>query len=613
MGIAYALTEIPEKPNDFATQQDNVYYWSDGTRMARTGWINRQEMPLEKVPEDVRWAVLAAENASFYSDPGISPSGILRALSRMVSGGQTQGGSTITQQYVKNVYLSQDQTFSRKFTEMLLAVKMDNNFTKDEILEGYLNTSWFGRGTYGIQRASQAYYGKDVSRLNASEGAFLASLLKGAGLYDPTLGPENRERAVERWEWTLDRMVEIGRLSPAERAKYKTFPEPTETTGGRTDLSGQRGYLTELAKSYVVRVGKVPEKDFDHGGYQIYTTFDRAKTEALEEAVTEERKKLDTEERESDGFVKTGAATVAGDGRITALYGGPGYFKQGFNEANAVVVPAGSAFAPVVYAAALTDGVVRERDADRRPVTPSTPYNGQHNATVTTPEGPYWDRGGKIFQGRNDGEKDWGSSITLRGAMVNSVNSAILQLGMDVGLDRLRVHARKAGLLPSSIGPQVPALALGNSTPSAIRMAAVYSTFAAGGVNASPHSVTRVTKNGSGVALPEPATRRAFSADVSAKVTDALRGVVAEGTGRDARIPGLRPAGKTGTTEDNTAAWFVGYTEDEATAVSMYRMDLRKLELMPLDGVAGHTSETQGHPMPLDIWRNYTEAVAARP
>jgi len=610
VAVAYWQTDIPESPNSFATQQDNVFYWADGTRMARTGWVNRQEMPLEKVPEDVRWAVLAAENASFYSDPGISPSGILRAVSRMVGGGETQGGSTITQQYVKNVYLTQDQTLTRKFQEMLLALKMDNTFSKNEILEGYLNTSWFGRGTYGIQRAAQAYYGKEVSQLNASEGAFLASLLKGAALYDPTLGPENHERAVERWKWTLDRMVEIGKLSPAERARYTEFPEPTEATGGRIDLDGQRGYLAELAKSYVIRSGKVSEKDFDLGGYQIYTTFDRRKTETLEKAVRDARGELDPEKRKADRFVRTGAATVAADGRILALYGGPGFFKQGFNESNAVTVPAGSAFAPFVYASALTDGVVRERDAPRQPVTPLTPYNGQHNASVMTPEGPYWDRNGRVVKGRNDGGRDWGASIPLRYAMVNSVNSTFLQLGMDVGLDRLRKHAADAGLLPSSLGPQVPAFALGNSTPSAIRMATAYGTFAAQGVRSEPYSVVRATRNGSEIALPRPRPRRAFSAEVSAQVTDALRGVVEEGTGRPARVPGLRAAGKTGTTEDNTAAWFVGYTGKEATAVVLYRMDLRRLELLPLDGVAGHTGEAPGSPLPAAIWKDYMTATA---
>ncbi|MER6997153.1 transglycosylase domain-containing protein [Streptomyces sp. NPDC000410] len=613
VAIAYWQTEIPENPNSFATQQNNIYYWADGTEMSRTGWVSRQEMPLEKVPEDVRWAVLAAENAGFYSDPGVSPTGMLRALSRMVGGGETQGGSTITQQYVKNVYLSQEQTMSRKFTEMLLAVKMENAYSKDEILEAYLNTSWFGRGTYGIQRASQAYYGKEVSQLNASEGAFLASLLKGAGLYDPTLGPENRERAVERWRWTLDRMVEIGKLSPAERATYTTFPEPTEKTGGRTKVSGQQGYLVDLAKASVTRTGKISEKDFDLGGYQIYTTFDKTRTAALEKSVLESRKKLDPKKRTSDQYVRTGAATVATDGRILAIYGGPGALEQGFNESNAVTVPAGSAFSPFVYAAALTDGVVAQRDAPRRPVTPSTVYNGQHNASLMTPEGPYWDRNGKVVKGKNDGGKNWGSHITLRNAMVNSVNSTFLQLGMDVGLDRVSKHAQNAGLLPSSLGRQVPGFALGNSTPSAIRMATAYGTFAAHGIRSEPYSVLRLTRNGSTIDLPERRTGRAFSPTVSDNVTDALRGVVAEGTGRAAQVSGVQAAGKTGTTEDNKAAWFVGYTAKEATAVVLYRMDLRKLELLSLDGVAGSTSKAPGHAMPVDIWRDYTKTVAARP
>ncbi|WP_176733163.1 transglycosylase domain-containing protein [Streptomyces agglomeratus] len=612
LAVAYWRTDIPADLNSFATQQDNIYYWADGSKMARTGWVSRQEMPLDKVPEDVRWAVLAAENASFYEDPGISPSGIMRAVTRMAGGGETQGGSTITQQYVKNAYLSQDQTFSRKFTEMMLALKVDNKFSKDEILEGYLNTSWFGRGTYGIQRASQAYYGKEASQLNASEGAFLASLLKGAGLYDPELGGGNRARAEERWKWTLDRMVEIGRLSPAERAEFTEFPEPTQVTGGRTDLSGQQGYLVEVAKSYVTRNGKLSDAEFDLGGLQIYTTFDKKKTEALDKSVRAARAKLDPKERKADTYVRTGATTIGTDGKILALYGGPGFLKQGFNESNAVTVPAGSAFAPFVYAAALTDGVLRDRDGPRLPVTPASLYNGQHNASVMTPEGPYWDRNGKIVKGKNDGGKSWGSSISLDTAMVNSVNSPFLQLGMDVGLDRVRHHAQNAGLLPSSLGRQVPAFSLGNSTPSAIRMATAYGTFAAGGMRTEPYSVVRVTRNGNGIPLPAVRPRRAFTAEVSRQVTEALKGVVERGTAVKAQVPGLRPAGKTGTTEDNKAAWFVGYTEREATAVVLYRMDLRKLDLLPLDGVAGSDTEP-GSPLPVDIWRDYMTAVAARP
>ncbi|MEU0167717.1 transglycosylase domain-containing protein [Streptomyces iakyrus] len=286
LGSAYAVTDIPDNLNSYATQQDNVYFWSDGTPMARTGWVRRQAMPLEDIPEDVRDAVLAAENASFYSDPGISLSGLGRALWRTVGQGETQGGSTITQQYVKNVYLNQDRSVGRKFTEAMLALKLDNQMSKDDILEGYLNTSWFGRGTYGIQRAAQAYYGKDVGDLDVSEAAFLASLLKGAGLYDPALSQANHDRAVERWSWILDRMAETGTLSKAERALYTKFPEPLKRAPG-FDTGKQSDYLVELAARYAKKAAHLSDKEFDFGGFQIYTTFDRKQESALTDAVAE--------------------------------------------------------------------------------------------------------------------------------------------------------------------------------------------------------------------------------------------------------------------------------------------------------------------------------------
>ncbi|MGK5629848.1 transglycosylase domain-containing protein [Streptomyces sp. URMC 123] len=606
---AYWQAEIPENLNSFATQQDNVYYWSDGTEMARTGWVSRQEMPLDKVPEGVQWAVLAAENETFYSDSGVSPKGITRSLVRMVSGAETQSGSTITQQYVKNAYLSQDQTLSRKFTEMLIAVKLDNRMSKDEILEGYLNTSWFGRGTYGIQRAAQAYYGKEVSQLNASEGAFLASLLKGAGLYDPTLSDANRKRAVERWEWTLDRMVRIGKLSREERATYTTFPEPKEMPKA-SGLSGQRGYLMEMAKAYVAKNTKISDAEFDLGGYQIYTTFDKARVEALDKAVRKVRDGLDPERRPADTHVRIGAASIAPDGRILAVNGGVDYLKQGFNDANQVNVPAGTSFTPIVYAAALRDGVQKERGAKRTPITPAAKYNGDDKVAVRTPEGPYWDRSGKIVKAANDGGKSWGT-ITLRDAMVNSVNGPLLQLGMDVGLDRVRQAALDVGLLESSFGRQVPAFSLGNSTPSAIRMAGAYAAFAADGMRTDPYSVVKVTRNGNGIALPRPTTERALPAEVASAVTDALRGAVQNGTAQAAKSVDPRAAGKTGTEQENKASWFVGYTDKVSTAVSLFRMDPKTLEVLPLNGLGGAPASAVGSPYPLQIWTDYMKASPA--
>ncbi|WP_411104709.1 transglycosylase domain-containing protein [Streptomyces sp. cmx-4-9] len=607
--LAYATTDIPDDLNSFATQQDNVYYWADGSTMARTGWVSRQEMPLEKVPPQVQGAVLAAENSSFYSDPGVSPSGFLRAVRATVTGGETQGGSTITQQYVKNAYLNQDRTLSRKFTELLLALKLDNQKGKEQILQDYLNTSWFGRGTYGIQRASQAYYGKDVSQLNASEGAFLASLLKGAGLYDPALSKENHERAVERWAWILDRMVDTGRLTRAERAGYTQFPEPSGTSLGNTP-GAQTGYLVELAKAYAIKAGHISDSDFDLGGYQIYTTFDQARMTALTSAVQQAQKDFDAEKRpDTDKHAKIGAASVAPDGRMLAVYGGPDYLKQGFNESNATTIPAGSAFTPFVYAAALDEGVVRTRGKARTPVSPSTPYDGNDQVTVQTPEGPYWDRSGKVLKGRNDGGRSWGQ-VTLRQAVANSVNTPLLQLGLDVGLDRVEAFAERSGLLGSSLGPRIPAFALGeNSTPSAIRMAGAYGTFAADGMHTDPYSVRSVTRNGTALPFDAPKPVRAVTPATARAVTDALRDTLTAGSAKTAGKAHPGAAGKTGTTAANTAGWFVASTEQESTAVVVYRMSLTDLVPLPLTGLGGDPAGAPGSERAVRLWADYIKSV----
>ncbi|MEW2624545.1 transglycosylase domain-containing protein [Streptomyces sp. NPDC048106] len=603
---AYAVTDIPSDLNSYATQQDNVYFWSDGTPMARTGWVQRQAMPLKDIPPDVRWAVLAAENETFYSDPGISVKGISRALFRTVGEGDTQGGSTITQQYVKNVYLNQNQTVSRKFTEAMISLKLDNKMSKDKILEGYLNTSWFGRGTYGIQRASQAYYGKDVSKLNVSEAAMLAGLLKGAGLFDPTLSQANHQRAEERWSWILDRMVKIGKLSPQQRAQYKTFPEPLKAnplynTGEQSD------YLVELASQYAKKSAHLTDKQFDLGGYQIYTTFDRKREKALTDAVTKARKQArqDNPDAAKDGHY--GAASVATDGRILAVYGGPDHRTQGYNESNATTVPAGTAFLPFVYAAGLEHGVHKTRGGPATPVAPDTVYDGDDNVPVTTPEGPYWDRSGRKVAAHNDGNKSYGK-ISLREALAKSVNTPFMQLGMDTGLGEVRQTAQAAGLLSSSIGRQVPALSLGSSTPSAIRMASGYATFAADGTHTEPYSVRRITRNGAPVALATPHPTRAIGSkvakDVQAALTDSFRaahpGVTAPGVAGKAGTAGTGiAAGTTGTTGEDTAAWYAGTADSVSTAVVVYRIDLAKsLEPLPLNGLAGDSPDI----VPYALW-----------
>ncbi|MGW4444793.1 transglycosylase domain-containing protein [Streptomyces sp. NPDC004682] len=593
--VAYATTDIPTNLNTYATQQDNVYFWSDGTPMARTGWVRRQAMPLKDIPEGVRWAVLAAENESFYTDPGISVKGISRAVWRTIGEGDTEGGSTITQQYVKNVYLTQNQTVSRKITEAMIALKLDNRMSKDKILEGYLNTSWFGRGTYGIQRASQAYYGKDVSKLNPSEAAMLASLLKGAGLYDPTLSKANHHRAVERWNWILDRMVKIGKLSPAERAKYTKFPEPLKTAQVY-DTGKQSDYLVELASQYAKKSAHISARQFDLGGYQIYTTFDRERESKLTAAVTKAREEAAKKDPKGAKSAHYGAASVATDGRIVAVYGGPDHRKQGYNESNATTVPAGSAFTPFVYAAGLEHGVMKTREGTRTPVGPDSVYNGDDGVPVTTPEGPYWDRSGRKVAAHNDGNKSYGQ-LSLRQALAKSVDTPFMQLGMDTGLKAVTSTAERAGLLSSSIGPQVPALSLGNSTPSAIRMASGYATFAGSGVHTEPYSVRRITRNGAKVPLTAPDRRRAVRPEVAQQVNEALAdNFRAAHPTAAATTPA---AGKDGTTDKDTALWYTGSLKSVSTAVVVYRIDLSEsLEPLPLEGVAGTTADS----VPFGIW-----------
>ncbi|MFJ6138593.1 transglycosylase domain-containing protein [Kitasatospora sp. NPDC092286] len=606
----YMITEVPDDLNSFATQQNNVYYWADGTEMARIGEINRQEVPLDRVPQPVQWAVLAAENETFYSDPGISITGIGRAVYQMGSGGDTQGGSTITQQYVKNIYLNQRQDISRKLSEIVIAIKLDQRMSKQDILAGYLNTSWFGRGSYGIERAAAAYYGKDVSQLDPSEGAFLAALLKGAGQLDPAISADNRRRAEERWSWILDRMVEVGRLSAAERAEYTVFPEPRPQPKA-AGLSGQVGYLVDMARAYVESHSDITSAQLDLGGHQIYTTFEKPKVSALAAVVQDATKGIDPGNRDADRFLRVGAASVAPDGRIVALYGGPDYLKQGFNNANTSTVPVGSAFTPLVYAAGLSQGVQRQRGGSRTPVLPTTTYNGDNGVNVMTPEGPYWGRDGKIVKTANDGKRDWGT-VTLRSAVEQSVNGPMMQLGMDVGLDRVQKTAADLGLLPVSMGELAPAFGVGNSTPSAIRTADAYAAFAAGGSHTDPYSVLRITRNGAPLALRLPTAVQALTPAVAGDVDAALKDAVRTGSAKPAAEAGPDLAGKPGTTADRTAGWFVGYNGQMSTAVTVFRADLKDMKLLSLEGLGGAAPDTPDSALPTQIWTSYMKTAGGQ-
>ncbi|MFE1263811.1 transglycosylase domain-containing protein [Streptomyces albogriseolus] len=617
-GIGYAMVSVPTEENAAARSENNVYYWEDGTQMVATGsGQNRQNISFDRIPEAMRWAVISAENKSFYSDSGIDPMGIARALGNMARGAETQGGSTITQQFVKNTYLTQEQTLSRKFKEMFISIKVGTKLSKDEILQGYLNTSYYGRGAYGIQAAAQTYYGKDAVDLTPSECAFLAALLKGPTYYDPA-GNEsidssasaeaNRKRSEERWAWILEQMHADEHLSTAEyQEAIKRYPMPQgrKATKGMT---GQISYLVDTAKRYVLKNSDITEAQFDQGGYQIYTTFEKSKVEALAKAVKKvEKERLDPK-REEDQHVQFGAATVKPkDGAILALYGGAGFENGHFNNnADTSGVPVGSTWKPFVLAAAMQHGTYKTNGVG---VSPASKYNGNDKLKILNNDGSYvLKKDNTPFLQKNEGPFPWGF-ISLRKAMEQSVNTPFVQLGMDVGMKKVADVAQKSGILKDSFAGLNASFALGTSTPSAIRMADAYATFAASGKQADPYSVTEVKYRGSELpGFEKPRVKQAMPENVANNVTDVLENVIENGTAQYAKQLGRRAAGKTGTTDENKSAWFVGYTQQLSTAVAMFREDPKSHKLLSMNGTAGEDS-IHGGDIPTEVWTEYMKVV----
>ncbi|MFH8585837.1 transglycosylase domain-containing protein [Streptomyces celluloflavus] len=610
-GIALALVQVPDE-NAAAKQQNNVYLWSNGDVMARDGETNRQNVKIADIPVSMQNAAIAAENASFKSDSGVDPVGIGRALLNMAKGGDTQGGSTITQQYVKNAMLSQKQTLDRKFKELFISIKVGWKVGKPQILQGYLNTSYYGRGAYGIQAAAQAYYGKNAFDLKPDESALLATVLKGADLYDPAggTGPNssraaNTKRAQDRWSWVLDREVETGLMTKTERDKYQKFPMP-EAPKPVASKAGQIGYLMDTAKKYVLKHADISEARFDKGGYQIQTTFDKAKTEYLAAAVKKvDKKYIDPEKREKDQYVQFGAASVVpGDGKIVALYGGEGYDKGHFsNNADTFGVPVGSTWKPFVLAAAMKDGT---KASGGQPISPESKYNGNDHLKVKDRDGNYvLKKDNTPFYQVNESDRPWGY-ISLVKAMEQSVNTPFVQLGMDVGMNKVRDMAQAAGISESSFDKSLnPSFALGTSTPSAIRMADAYGTFAKAGTKVEPYSVTAVKFQGEDLpGFDKPKHETAMDPKIANNVTKVLENVIQNGTAKDAQRLGRPAAGKTGTTDENKSAWFVGYTPQLSTAVTMFREDPKNPRQLSMNGVGGFDS-IHGGALPTEVWTEY--------
>jgi membrane peptidoglycan carboxypeptidase len=601
VGIGYATTPIPN-PSSFATAQATTLYYSDGkTKLATLGSTTRIDVSLKQVPPDVQHAVLAAEDRHFYSEPGISPTGIMRALWADLRGGEiSQGGSTITQQYVKNAYLTSDRTFTRKFKEIFIATKLANSRSKQEILEDYLNTIYFGRGAYGIQAASRAYFGKDVSKLDAAEGAVLAATISRPSYYDPAV---NEAAARARWQYVIDGMVEQHWLDRGEAASldYPHVIKVTKRAG--SSCNGPTGFICQAVRNELEKHG-FDDARLSIGGYRVVTTIDK---DAQAAAVAAE--KANNGEYQGDGVDKgreSGLVSVEpGDGAIRAMYGGSRYCPSVHKHPDSCTDlsgvtgafgggdytrPPGSSFKPYTLIAALKQDIGLE-----------STYPGPSQITID---------GDTI----HNSEGETCGVCTLTEALAKSINTIFVPLADQVGPEKVVEAAYDAGIPKSRDLPAVPALTLGTDDVSPLDQAVGFATIAAQGVRAEPYLVDKVeTLKRDVVYRAKKKTERVFDEDVMADATYAMTKVFDCGIGGTACGRALtdRPvAGKTGTngeTEGNLDAWFIGFTPQLSTAVWYGNTDRKK-------PVTSNGAQLYGAGLPALTWQQMmAQAMSGAP
>jgi penicillin-binding protein 1A len=559
-----------------------------------SGGVDRVRVDYDQLPPVLINAVVAAEDRDFFTHSGVDPMGIARAFwSNLRNDGDTQGGSTITQQYVKNVYLSQERTITRKLKEASLAVKVERELSKEEILLRYLNVIYFGRGAYGVEAAARTYFGVSVEELNLPQAAYLAGLIRAPELADANLPEGDPQREAQqatagvRRQTVLDAMLEEGYISPDEHALgslsgFDDVLARAETTSFGRVASPELGteYWIEYVRRWLVEEAGFTDAEVYGGGLRVYTTLDMEMQAHAVEAVYET---LDWPEDPSGALVAIDTA-----GRIRAMVGGQDFENERVNlalgaDGGGSGRQPGSAFKPIVLAEALKQG---------------TPLTAVYDAPSK-----------KTFRGA-DGGDDWVvsnyadaglGSLDLVDATANSSNTAYAQLQLDVGVDNTVALARRMGLTGEL--PEVPSLVLGTASVSVLDMASAYTTFMNEGEHVPPYPVTRVT-DASGTVLYEAPTERdrVLPVEIADRVNWTLNQVVESGTGTEAQYE-QPAAGKTGTTENYRDAWFVGYTcrLTAAVWVGYPGTETRYMERVHgLDGVTGGS-------IPAEIWRLFME------
>lgn len=560
----YQAVEIPDPNEDFETQTSLIFYADGETELGSFARQDRTIISYDEMPESIKDAVVAAENQTFWTDSGIDVRGILRAAVNNAAGNDTQGASTITQQYVKVLYLSQEQSYSRKLKEAILALKLQRQISKTELLANYLNTIYYGRGAYGVEAASQAYFAKPAKKLDLRESAVLATVINNPTRFDPANGREAKDALKGRYTYVLNSMAELGSISAEERDKalkrLPTFPE----IEAESEYGGQRGHMLTLVRNELLRLG-YSEDQIDGGGLRVTTTLSEDAMTAAQEAVVEARP-----EGFGDKQLHVGTASVeVGTGRLLGFYAGQDYLDSQINWAVSGGM-VGSTMKPVTLAAALREGFsLNDTFAG------TSPYVFPDGLEVTNPSGPYPAR------------------VNAIAAMEDSINTAFVDMSEALGgPDKIHKMALELGIPPTERDqryPGIPATSrdlmpddtlftLGRARISPINMANTYATIAAGGRRSQVHVIEKVELADGTVDYEfEEESERVLDEDIAADVSYAMQETVADGSGQTVLPLGRPAAGKTGTAtnsdDDVSSAWFVGYTPQVATAVMYVRGD----------------------------------------
>lgn len=577
--ICYSIWDVPD-PAEVAAGQDQTItlYYSDGT--TELGRIipasgNRTSVRFQDIPEQVQHAVLAAEDKSFWDNNGFNLAGIVRSAWNNLTG-FSGGGSTITQQYIKKATGNEEHSLARKWRELVLAKKMSDTYTKQDLLTAYLNTVYFGRGANGIQAAARAYFGKDVQQVNVAEAALLAGVIQRPTVWDPDVDRENAER---RWNFVLDQMVADGWLSPTDRAAAK-FPTTLPRDAGQSDgaeLQIQNQVLAELEDKADL------SRDEGHQiGYKVVTTIDRATQQSVQHAI-------DTVMAGQPDYLR--AAVVSLDpytGGVVAYSGGGN--GRGLDYAQTPQEP-GTTFGPFVGVAAMLDGM-----------RPDQPVNGSSPQTI----------GGIPMQ--NPAGVTC-SPCTLRKALTRQANTAIASVALRTGTLNVVDAAAKLGIPAELRGKPTMtakpgdepdtriALGMGSTSVRPIDLTNAYATLAADGVKTLPHFVKRVEDGVGNVRYREQLSpQQVIPPKIAWSITDALTETGAENNMNAAIRPGTRPYGDAGA---NAKAWLAGYTRDLATVVWMGSDQLK-----PIKNKSGQDIAPMAEPA--TIWRAATEAYKPR-